>query len=282
MAVPSLATTASADELLGEPHVYKTAADQELRLFLFKPSDWKPSDRRPAIVFFHGGGWITGSPNSFSDQSSYLATRGMVAVSVQYRLVTRESRVAPLVCIQDAKSALRWVRAHASELGIDAARIAAGGGSAGGHLALVAGLVPGFDDPADDLNVSARPAALVLFNPVVNTTEGQAEQFLEGKQTFMDASPSSHVTAAAPPMIIFHGTEDKTVPMTSVVQFQASLQKVGARCDAVFYEGRGHGFFHRESDSEGRSYYETMVAADEFLTSLGWLEGPPTLAKPSR
>jgi acetyl esterase/lipase len=164
----ALATTFGAACLagpVGEPLVYKTVDQRPLRLFVVKPSDWKPADARPAIVFFHGGGWRGGAPGQFNRQAEYLASRGMVCLLAEYRLL-RDDPGPPLRCIRDAKSAMRWVRSHASELGIDPERIAAGGGSAGGHLAAFVGMVEGLDDPQDDLQVSPRADALVLFNPV--------------------------------------------------------------------------------------------------------------------
>ena len=118
-----------------ETLVYKKAGDRELRLHIEKPADWKATDQRPAIVFFFGGGWVGGSPEQFRPQSEYLATRGMVGIRVEYRTIAKGDKGPPLVCCADAKSAMRYVRSHAAELGVDPARIAAAGGSAGGHLA---------------------------------------------------------------------------------------------------------------------------------------------------
>jgi acetyl esterase len=272
----------AAAEMPGEPQVYKTVAGRELRLYGFKPKDWKASDQRPAIVFFHGGGWSGGSPIAFSRQSEYFATRGIVAFSVEYRLVEKDAAVAPFVSMADAKSAMRWVRSHAGELGIDPNRIAAGGGSAGGHLSAFAALVPGYDDPADDLKVSPKPAALVLFNPFVGFKADPAADSRigarfgpQGKE-FIAASPANHVKRDAPPTIILHGADDVTVPLSQVKAFADEMKNVGVRCELVVYEGQAHSFFNR-----GKSYYETVIAADKFLGSLGWLQGPPTMKVPS-
>src|SRR5690606_21290442 len=146
--------------------VYKTVGDRELKLAIEKPADWKASDQRPAIVFFFGGGWVGGSPGQCQRQSEYFATRGMVGIRVDYRTIPKADKGPPIVCCADAKSAMRYVRSHAKELGIDPQRIAAAGGSAGGHLAAFVGMVAGQDDPQDDLKVSPRADALVLFNPV--------------------------------------------------------------------------------------------------------------------
>ena len=129
-----------------QPRKYKQAGGVDLRLHVFKPDGWKPADRRPAVVFFFGGGWTSGTPQQFAPHGSYLARRGLVAISAEYR-VKRRGDATPFDCVSDGKSAIRWVRAHANELGIDANRIAAAGGSAGGHVAACTSFIDGFDDP---------------------------------------------------------------------------------------------------------------------------------------
>jgi acetyl esterase/lipase len=134
---------------VGEENVYKRVDDRELKLWVVKPAGWKASDRRPAVVFLHGGGGVGGNANQFNEHCRYLPTRGMACVQVQFRLLTKPDE-PPTVCCRDANSAMRWVRSHAGKLGIDPRRIAAGAGSTGGHLAAVVGKAEGTDDPAED------------------------------------------------------------------------------------------------------------------------------------
>ncbi|MDB4796380.1 alpha/beta hydrolase fold domain-containing protein, partial [Akkermansiaceae bacterium] len=108
--------------------------DVELKLHVFNPEGHKASDSRPAIVFFFGGGWNGGSPKQFYPHSEHLASLGMVAISAEYRVKSR-NKTTPMECVKDGNSAIRWVRSHAKELGINPDMIAAGGGSAGGHVA---------------------------------------------------------------------------------------------------------------------------------------------------
>lgn len=263
--------SATSQKSLGEPLIYKTVGDRELKLFLVKPEGWKSTDQRPGMVFFHGGGWVGGTPAQLSPQAEYLASRGMVCALVEYRLLKNKPGALPTDCVQDAKSAMRWVRSHASELGIDPQRIGAAGGSAGGHLAAFTGLVTGLDDPTDDLTVSPKPAAMVLFNPVFNNGPGQYGHGRFGER-FMEFSPAHHITSNAPPAIVFLGTEDKLIPVKTVEAFKADMEKAGIHCETRFYEGVGHAFFNREPY---RSL--TLIEADKFLASLGWLQGPPTI-----
>jgi acetyl esterase len=254
--------------MAGEAVVYKRVQGRELRLFVDKPDSWKASDRRPAIVFFHGGGWREGSPKQFENQSRHFAARGAVCFNVEYRLV-KEKNTPPDVCIADAKSAMRYVRSHVDKFGIDQRKIAAFGGSAGGHLAAATALMPSFDDAEDNSKISARPDALVLFNPVIDTSpEGHGSQRLG--ERWREYSPAHQVTRIAPPTIIFVGSEDKFIPKEAVERFCDDMQQAGVRCEAKIYEGQTHGFFNYR-DGQNRYYHETLSEADAFLTSLGWL-----------
>ena len=260
--------------------IYKKVADRELKLTIVNPPDWKASDQRPAIVFFHGGGWVGGSPKQFLKHCEYLATRDMVAIEADYRHIAKGDQGPPTDCVHDAKSAMRWVRSHAAELGIDPKRIAAGGGSAGGHLAAFVGMVEGLDDPADDMKVSAKANALALFNPVFDNGPDQGWGTARVGDRFKEFSPAHNISADDPPAIIFLGTQDKLIPVAVVERFKENMTKAGVRCEAIFYEGQGHGFFNPGKGGKDQFYYETLLATDKFLTSLGWLTGEPTLQKP--
>lgn len=252
----------------GESLVYKKVAERELKLFIEKPVDWKATDKRPAMVFYFGGGWVGGTPMQFAKQSAYFASRGMVGVRVEYRTIPAGDKGPPTVCCADAKSAMRYVRGHAAELGIDPARIAASGGSAGGHLAAFTAMVGGQDDAQDDVSISPKPNALVLFNPVFNNGPGQWGHERVGAR-FMEFSPAHHITKDVPPTIVFLGDSDKLIPVSVVRDFETGMKAAGVRCDAHIYPKAGHGFFNT-----GPAYTQTVDEADKFLTSLGWLSVP--------
>lgn len=272
--LPCLIGAASAQSPAGEPFVYKTVDGRELRLWVVRPVDWNAADRRPAVVFFHGGGWVGGKPNQFEPQARYLASRGMVCALVEYRLLDKANSGPPEVCCRDAKSAMRWFRSHAGDLGIDPERIAAGGGSAGGHLAAFTAMVEGQDEPADDTSVSARPDALILFNPVLDNGPGGWGAGRVGDR-YEEFSPAHNVSEHAPPAIVFLGTKDRLVPVETIEDFQARMRKEGVRCEARYFDGQPHGFFNKEP-----FVTKTLIEADRFLGSLGWLSGPPTLIEP--
>jgi len=257
-----------------ETVIYKKLGARELKLLIEKPEGWKASDQRPAIVFYFGGGWVAGNPGQFLKQSEYLATRGMVGIRVEYRTIPKGDKGPPTVCCADAKSAMRYVRAHAAELGIDPNRIAAAGGSAGGHLAAFTAMVEGQDDPSDDMKVSCKPSALVLFNPVFNNGPGQWGHERVGAK-FKEFSPAHNIAKGAPPTIVFLGDSDKLIPVAVLKEFEAKMKEAGARCEGHVYAGAAHGFFNRDPHLT-----LTMIEADKFLASLGWLKGVPTMKAP--
>ncbi len=247
--------------------IYKTVGDIELTLHLFAPPDYKPdSDHRPAIVFFFGGGWKRGTPSHFYDQCAYLASRGMVAMSADYR-TSSTYQTTPQECVKDAKSAMRWIRSHADELGIDPDMLAAGGGSAGGQVAAATGTVKAFNEAGEDTSVSCIPDALVLFNPVIdNGPDGYGyDRVADYWQQF---SPLHNIDKHAPPTIILLGTRDSLIPVATAEKYKQLMTDAGVRCELRLYEGQKHGFFN-----SGEYYEKTLREADRFLTALGYL--PP-------
>lgn len=264
--IASICITSASETL-----IYKTVDDRPLKLLVDKPADWKAGDKRPAILFFFGGGWVGGSVAQFERHSAYLASRGMVGIRVEYRTILKEEEGPPLICVADAKSAVRYIHANAAELGIDPERIGAGGGSAGGHLAAFTAMVDGLDDPQDDLEVPCKPKALVLFNPVFDNGPGEWGNPRVGAR-YREFSPAHNINEGAPPMIVFLGDQDALIPVHVVQKFQSNMKKVGSRCEIHIYPGAGHGFFN-----SAKYYIKTMIEADKFLATLGWLEGEPTL-----
>jgi len=256
--------------------VYKTVGDVSRALHIFEPEGHNPGDRVPAIVFFHGGGWNGGGYMQFSGQCDYLASRGMVAITVEYRTVKRFG-TTPQECVKDAKSAMRWVRAHAVELGIDPDRLAAAGGSAGGHLAAATAMLDGYNEAGEDTSVSCVPNALVLFNPVADNGPGGFGHD-RVKEYWKEFSPLHNIHKDAPPTIILTGSKDTAFKPSSAKAYKERMEALGLRCDLHIYEGQPHAFFNRERSAA--FFYKTLLDADRFLVSLGYLSGEaPTLGE---
>ena len=266
----SLSAQKGIPKIKAETIVYKEIDTIKLKLHIYKPNNFNKEKVYNCIVFFHGGGWNSGSHKAFRRQSMYLASRGMIAISVDYRIKNIHG-TTPFDAVEDAKSAIRYVRKHAKELNINPNKIAAAGGSAGGHLAAACGNIVGLEGANEDLKISSKPNALVLFNPVYdNSKRGFGFRRMEGR--YLDISPLHNITKGAPPTIVFFGTKDKTTPVISSKEYEQKMKKVGSRIDLHLYDGAPHSFFNR-----GTYFIDTLKKTDIFLESLGYLKGKSTI-----
>ena len=215
-----LAATIHLGSLLDQPAptelIYRHAASASLKLYYFKAHREMPEHKTPAALWIHGGGWTGGTCETFFPMARYTATRGAASFVVQYRLV--QPGVASVAdSIADCKSAVRYLRQHADELGIDPQKIAVIGESAGGHLAACVGMLEQENNPQDDLSLSARPDALVLYNPLTDFTvstflnsifnvHGSTEDKLPQAR---ELSPIYHVRPGLPPTLVCMGWQTR-------------------------------------------------------------------------
>jgi acetyl esterase len=283
------------NESTGQERIYKKVGQTELKMYIFTPSDMKRDDRRPAIIWIHGGGWTGGTLDGFMLHARYFANRGIVGVNISYRLVRPEG---PFItdCLADCKSAVRYIRVHAAELGIDPERIAVAGDSAGGHLAACLGVIEGFDDPSDNLSISAVPNAMILYNPIVDMTENGWIKYIIGGAA-LEKNPSSeslkpapeklelarklspvfNVRSGQPPTLLMHGLDDVIVTPQQARRFADAMKRQGNRCDLILLEKTGHAFVVPKWKAPEQVVVNAVRAADVFLASLGHLHGEPTL-----
>ena len=253
-----------------EEMVYKTIDAIDLALFIYHPeAQEKPG---PAIIFFHGGGWNGGSPNQFREHAKYFSSRGLACILAEYRLKEIHG-ASPFEALKDAKSAIRYLKEHAVELGIDSSKIIASGGSAGGHLAVASSVILTYNEIDDNLAYSSKAAALVLFNPVFDNGPGGYGYDRVG-EAYKDFSPLHNLKKGAPPTLLLFGDQDNLVPVETILYYQKVMEKIGSRCDLKLYKGEKHAFFNYDKKS---NYIKTVIAMDEFLQSLGYLKGEPTL-----
>jgi len=258
--------------------IYKKVGDVELKSYVYFPKNHQVSDNRAAVVFFFGGGWNNGTPTQFEEHCKYLAARGMVAATVDYRVKTRHGTTADC-CVMDAKSAIRWLRMSAGKLGVDPDRIVAAGGSAGGHIAACTGVVSGWEEKGEDLKVSSQPNAMVLFNPALVLADIPGEFAMGDKiknlanrmnTNPMNLSPFHQVNRETPPTIIFHGKADDVVHYKTAELFAAKAGAWG-RVELHGYAGQSHGFFNFKK-SNGEFYRKTVAKMDAFFVSLKYLD----------
>ena len=238
----------------------------EVKLKVWILGEILEEEAKPAVVLFFGGGWRFGSPDSLVRHARYLAEKGMICLLADYRVADRqESTIAD--CVSDAGAAVAWTRENAERLGIDPKKIAAGGASAGGHIAACAALLP-------DFAPEAKPNALLLFNPAlvlapfeeVNLGMPQhlSEEWLGAERQAL--SPIHHLSKQAPPTWITHGNRDKIVPVESAEAFRDEMREKGAVCELLVAASMPHAFHYRDP-----WFTKVMVSATGFLEELGWL-----------
>lgn len=233
--------------------------------------------RRPAVVFIHGGGWRGGDKGKFAWYADDLAQRGIAAFSITYRFW-------PTACypaaIEDAQLAVRWVRAHAGEFGIDPEKIGGIGDSAGGHLGALLALrsQPFGKAPLLSKFSSSLQCMVDVFGPVdfpammSSASRPLVEGFMNrpfpaARAMYEEASATSYVSEKAPPFLIVHGTEDVgvspgQVPISISASLYVKLRMAGVPANFIAIEGAGHGFL---GDYQGRAAKQTWKAALPFF-----------------
>jgi acetyl esterase/lipase len=253
--------------------VYKPTPQGNMRLHFYHPPGWSASDHRPAIMFWCGGAFRTGRAVQFLSQAEYFASRGLVAVHAEYR-GTQTEKVPVETTVEDARSAIRWLKAHATSYGIDPQKIIAAGGSAGGSLAMMLAVPEGPDAATDDRSISPRPAALVLFNPAMGGAvldeigRGGPEQEAFNQRIMALSAPR----ADEPPAIFMYGERDAAY-LALARQFVERAAGLHLAAEVWVGDGANHGFFNKQPWHDA-----TLRQADLFLAKLGYVAGSPTIA----
>jgi acetyl esterase/lipase len=250
---------------------YKKIGGVELTLHIFLPSACSNAAPRPAIIFFFGGACQAGTPLQFYPECAHFAGKGFVAISADYR-TGLVNHTTPLESVADGKSAIRWLRQHATEWGIDPARIVAAGASAGGQVAAAAGIVPGLDEPGEDFKSSSQPDALILWYPIGDkASDGYGYDRV--KERFTEISPLHNIDLRTPPTLVFLDAQDKLIPVKTGEEFKTSIEKAGGRCELKLFAGAGHPIYeYRHGNSPYRC--EILADADAFLAALGFFNMP--------
>lgn len=255
--------------------IFKSIDGTDLHLNIFYPEGYDKNDSLPIIIYFFGGAFIHGSPTQYAEHCKYLASRGMVAATADYRVISRNNCTA-LECIKDAKTCMRWVRENADSLGIHPNKIIMGGGSAGGFLCLAAAMNNSkIEESSDNKQFSAVPNAMVLINPVVNTEEFEfrAKKF---PNMAAEVNPIKHFSGNMPPAIMFHGTKDEMSAFKFAQEFADGYKNAGNEIEFHPFEGAEHGFAQLNKN-DGKYYKETLKLTDLWLINHGYLFGSPTI-----
>lgn len=245
-----------------EEVVYKRVDSTELKLHIFNPLPTDTAKKKACIVYFFGGGWNVGTPLQFYRQCAYFASKGIVAISADYR-IKYEHGTSVFESVSDAKSAIRWIRENAEKYNIDTSRIIAAGASAGGHLAASTGTIGKFDEIGEDLSISSKPNLLLLHYPVVdNGPGGYGSENM--KKRYKEISPMYNIDSETPPTLILLGTNDPLVSVEQAELYQEKMTNVGVPCELKLYEKAGHPiFYYRKGVSD--YYYKMLEDSESFL-----------------
>jgi len=238
--------------------VYGKGGEQELKLDIASP---KGLDHPvPAIIVIHGGGWAAGAREMMAGMAKQAAAKGFVAATISYRLAPKYVFPAQ---VEDAKCAVRWLRANAKERNIDPDKIGAVGVSAGAHLAMMLGAM----DPSDGLegeggnsDQSSKVQAVVSYVGPANlvgeyppVARRIVQVFLGGdphekQDDCKRASPITYVNKGDAPMLLFYGTKDPLVPVDQAFQMTNALTSAAVPARVELLIGAGHGWGGKEMD----------------------------------
>jgi len=239
---------------------YKVVGNDTLKMDIYLSDEQKKD--KPAIVFFFGGGWVSGSWDQFRPHALHFSQKGFVTILVDYRVSSRQ-HTSPFDAIQDAKAAMKYVKKNAERLGLDSAKVIASGGSAGGHLAAATAIVQGFEG-LENRAISSKPVALVLFNPVIdNGPAGYG--YNRVAERYKEVSPLHNLNKGVPPTLFLVGTKDQLIPVATAKYYKTAMEKLGSYCELILYEGQPHGFFNFKN----RNIYEqTIIETEAFLKKI--------------
>jgi len=257
---------------------YSTASNIDLKLDLYQPRD--RSKPHPVLMLFHGGGWVAGQKEHNTFQLLPYLSMGWAVINVEYRMA--RNALAP-AAVEDCRCALRWVTSRAKEFNFDISKIVLTGGSAGGHLALITGMLPAnsiFDRqcPTSEnirWNSSTEPqlnvAAIVNWYGIIDVAElidgPNAKHYAmewfgsmsNRKEIAEQVSPITYVRPGLPPIITIQGDQDDIAPYSQAVRFHAALDKVGVPNKLVTIHGAKHDGFSRQA------LIDSFVTIREFL-----------------
>lgn len=234
-----------------ESDVAYLPTDRAEKADLYLPANSARAARRPAVVIIHGGGWTSGDKGRSREINigTTLALHGYVALSINY-ILSNQGQVTWPRNLHDCKSAVRWLRQNADRLQIDPEHLGVIGGSAGGHLAMmvaVTGPKDGLDPKGPDAEVSCRvQCAVDLYGPIDLLKSRDIPMLgmtrLEAPQLYHAASPTSYLDRNDPPILIIHGTADKTVSLSQSETFAEALRAAGIENELVVVPEAPHTF----------------------------------------
>ncbi|MGC4760243.1 alpha/beta hydrolase [Micromonospora trifolii] len=238
---------------------YRAADGSELPLLVFEPAEDTPP--RAGLVLFHGGALREGSPDGLAPHCRSLASRGILAVSAGYRLLGRGAASID-DCLADVRRAVEQFGRLAATRGLDAPHLAAGGSSAGAHLAMLAAMTPHSAEFGVATVVALNPAGLNLGSFEPDAQRRLAQEVGIAADRLTEYSLIEFVRPGSPPTQIHHGTRDEVEPIGSVRQFRDAMVRAGNECILLEYAHAEHGFHY---PGTGGHFDDLIDATARFL-----------------
>jgi acetyl esterase len=256
-----------------ESFVYKPLDEgADLAAHVFYPQGEELSDNLPVVLFFYSSRWDTGQIGQFAPHALYCCSRSAVSILFEYRTESSHGTGARET-MADIRTAIRWVRYNQEHLGIDPAKVIAVGAAASGHGIASAAMIDSvvFDDDSGEAQLSCCPDAMVLFSAILDVSKkGCGMEQFESPKVAKTFDPLHHVRAKLPPMLIFHGSDDRVVPPLGIEKFAKKMQRKKNICQLEMFQGKGHSFFNFNVDVV--AYEAAISTADHFLVEQGFFE----------
>ena len=257
------------------PYVYQSDQGINLTAYCFFPKGHQPGkadlepkpEPKPAIVFFHGGLWDVSMVTQFSPHAMHFASRGMIAIVVEYR-VTSLHQAKPADSFEDAQMAMQWLRHNHQELGVDPDRIIATGAGSGAYMALSLAMrkkLPVID------GYTSRPQGVIALSSIISTSRRyiNPQRFPHVRQSKKE-SPANHIRRKLPPCLMIHGKGDTIAPHFLVTDFVRIMQRKRNHCELVDFDACNHSFFN--FNVSPKHFEITLNTMDAFVTQLGYID----------
>ena len=248
-------------------YTYSSADNYSLNAHFFFPNNHQATDKKPVILFFHGGLWDVRMNTQFAAHCMHFASRGMVAVAIEYR-VSSLNESTPEDSLEDADLALEWLQNNHANLGINPDQVIFAGAASGAYLAFSLAM------RSIDKKVVAetiKPVGVIGLSSIVNTTKkGNEYHSFKDPKVAHKQSPSNKVKKGLPPSLLIHGKSDTIIPHEHVAKFAKMLKRKKNQCEFVEFEAVNHSFFN--FNVSARHFEITLNSMDAFAVKLGLIE----------
>jgi acetyl esterase len=246
---------------------YKVIGQRELKFYIFEPES--PQQNKAAILFFIGGSFGKGprTPADFQHQAKYLSSKGVVSICVDYR-TGHDEGFTPIQAICDVKSAVRWLREHAADFGVDQHKIVVSGSSAGGYIAVSSIMFDHINDESDNQHTDHIPNALVIFCAGMDAVDIMARRYPHLLDQAQAISPYHNVKKCLPPTLWMCGTADDLYDQNR--EFVNRMTAAGNDITFIAFDDMEHVFFLYGRHGN-KPFHDTNHRIEEFLKSMAFI-----------